>query len=178
MGSTQLYLTATSRNLIVRDHTIITVSALANPDDVTSWFNIEALEFSDTTFTLEYDAPTDQIATIYDRVLPRQADREGLQYLAISNSQGTSIGSIAMSVLSSQERLARGGSALGALYTASQVDALYQVLLGRQADTEGKAYWLNILSHGARLDEVATAFVLSTELTQAYGGPESWDFMT
>lgn len=163
--------------LIVRDHAITTVRAVSNPNDSTSWFNVEALEFADTTYTLEYDAPTDQIATIYDRLLARQADLEGFQYWASTNSQGAGIGSIALSILSSQEYADLSDSNFAALDPTAQVDVLYQALLGRQADADGKAYWLNALSDGATLDAVAAGFVLCAELSQHYVGPESWDFL-
>jgi len=164
--------------IIVRDHAITTVRSTSNPENSTSWLNVEALQFNDATLTLQYDAPYDQIATIYDRVLARQADLQGFQYWAIANGQGFDVGSIAMSILNSQEYEALSGLEFATQDRASQVDALYQALLGRQADAEGKAYWLDVMSNGETIEQVAAGFVLSSEFEQALAGPEAWNFMT
>ncbi|MEL6982002.1 MAG: DUF4214 domain-containing protein, partial [Actinomycetota bacterium] len=47
---------------------------------------------------------------------------------------------------------------------ASFVDALYQDILGRQPDADGRSYWIDQLGSGrARPDDVANAFYRSIE---------------
>jgi len=45
----------------------------------------------------------------------------------------------------------------------SFVDALYQDMLTRTADSGGEAYWINALNGGASRDAVAQDFLTSTE---------------
>lgn len=48
-------------------------------------------------------------------------------------------------------------------FAGVQIDLLYQEILGRSSDRGGRAYWLDQVRRGLRLDEIASFF---------YGGPE------
>lgn len=48
-------------------------------------------------------------------------------------------------------------------FAGVQIDLLYQEILGRSSDSGGRAYWLDQVRRGLRLDEIASFF---------YGGPE------
>ncbi|GAA5234286.1 DUF4214 domain-containing protein [Verticiella sediminum] len=57
----------------------------------------------------------------------------------------------------------------GDVDAAALVDALYADLLGRDADAQGRAYWIGQLDQGASAGEVAWQLVHSTEFDQARG---------
>ena len=44
-----------------------------------------------------------------------------------------------------------------------QVEALYQMYLGRNPDPQGKAYWLDKLNKGAKLEDIVYGFAYSDE---------------
>jgi hypothetical protein len=59
---------------------------------------------------------------------------------------------------------------------AEQVEELYLAVLGRASDADGKAYWLNDLSHGVTIYEIAEGFVDSIELSGIYQEQTDWNF--
>lgn len=48
-------------------------------------------------------------------------------------------------------------------FAGTQIDLLYRTILGRASDSGGRAYWLDQVRRGTRLDQIASYF---------YGGPE------
>lgn len=54
-------------------------------------------------------------------------------------------------------------------FAGTQIDALYQAILGRPADADGRAYWLQQVRNGTRLDEIAAYFYGSTEYFMSVG---------
>lgn len=53
----------------------------------------------------------------------------------------------------------------------AQIDHLYEEVLGRMPDPEGLTYWVNQMSKGSSLTDVAQALSQSTEFKQLYGTP-------
>lgn len=53
----------------------------------------------------------------------------------------------------------------------SEVDHLYEEVLGRNPDPEGLTYWVKQMSQGAILADVAQAFAQSAEFKRLYGTP-------
>jgi len=56
-------------------------------------------------------------------------------------------------------------------------EEFYLALLDRASDAEGKAYWLNNLTSGATIYEIAEGFVDSIELSGMYQEQTDWNFM-
>ncbi|UOD51494.1 DUF4214 domain-containing protein [Orrella daihaiensis] len=52
-----------------------------------------------------------------------------------------------------------------------ELDHLYEEVLGRSPDVEGLTYWVEQMSQGATLQDVAQALAESTEFKQLYGTP-------
>ena len=99
------------------------------------------------------------IGPAYEKYLGRAADAPGIQFWLGQMHQGLSDAGLAASLASSQEFYfnAGGGTNLGV------VDALYRVVLGRNADGAGETYWVNQLAGGTSLYSVALGFAGSAE---------------
>ena len=69
-------------------------------------------------------------------------------------------------------RAAAVGMARSEAYSGRIVDDLYERVLGRPADAEGKAYWLDVLASGVRIETVGISFYGSREYYQDMGGAE------
>lgn len=100
-----------------------------------------------------------QVARFYDLVLGRAADFEGLAYWAGRADEGTDLATIASSFSASSEFATLGGS----LAAGDFVNLLYTQMLGRQADGDGAAYWVNQLATGSDRNDIAASFALSAE---------------
>jgi hypothetical protein len=92
------------------------------------------------------------IANLYQAVLGRTADYDGLDYWFDMADRGVSVKSIAQGFMASSEYK------LGALNNAQFVDALYHGMMGRDADAAGAKYWVDALGAGVSRADVATAF--------------------
>ena len=57
-------------------------------------------------------------------------------------------------------------------YSGVIIDDLYQRVLGRSADQEGKDYWLGVLASGVRIETVGISFYGSREYFDRKGGAE------
>jgi SpoIID/LytB domain protein len=51
-----------------------------------------------------------------------------------------------------------------------QIDGLYRKILGRAADAEGRAYWLQQVARGLRIEDIAAQFYGSPEYFSSNGG--------
>lgn len=69
-------------------------------------------------------------------------------------------------------RAAALGMARSEAYSGLIIDDLYQRVLGRPADQEGKDYWLGVLASGVRVEDVGVQFYGSREYFDKMGGPE------
>lgn len=94
----------------------------------------------------------------YEKYLGRAADPDGLQFWIAKMQQGLTDSMLVASLASSQEFYARaGGNTLG------YVDAMYEKVLGRTADTAGEDFWIKQLNAGANPFYVALDFYTSGE---------------
>lgn len=93
----------------------------------------------------------------YLQLLGRSADLAGLNNWLNAMRQGLSHQQLDASFLSSQEFMASRNS------SASWVNSLYQILLGRSADAGGLNTWLNALQQGWTPYQVAYAVAASGE---------------
>lgn len=162
---------------IVRDHANTIVTSLSNSNDVDVWTNIERLQFSDQSYTVQYDNTLLTIASLYEVILGRQADLTGFQFWSNAHQNGADLGGTANAFLSSSEFERQTGITFTGLSNDDKIDALYEVLLKRTADVQGKSYWVNQLESGASLASVTEGFVLSSEMQANVSDAQSWDFV-
>ncbi len=69
-------------------------------------------------------------------------------------------------------RAAATGMARSETYSGVIIDDLYQRVLGRSAEQEGKDYWLGVLASGVRIETVGISFYGSKEYFDRKGGAE------
>jgi len=101
---------------------------------------------------------TDVVTGLYQRYLHRAPDPGGAQSWVSVLLGGATIEQVTADIVGSAEYFALHGSS-----NQSFVDALYQDMLTRTADSGGEAYWINALNGGASRDAVAQDFLTSTE---------------
>jgi uncharacterized protein (TIGR03118 family) len=112
---------------------------------------------SDLTHSAEFYA-TNVIDPDYQKYLGRASDSAGLAYWTGQMQQGMTDQQIEANFIASDEFYAHSGGT-----NADWVNAMYQVVLGRQADTAGLNYWLAQLASGASRSSVAMGFAGSQE---------------
>ncbi|MDE1567388.1 DUF4214 domain-containing protein [Aquabacter sp. P-9] len=136
--------------------------------------NVERIAFDDGTFDLETDATALTLATLYGRVLNRQADVAGLDFALSANDGGTSDGRLLLNLVQSPEALAKGvaGPNGGGL----TVDTLYQAVFATEGTESGLATYKALEASGANLEEVASAMVRSDELAALHLSAADLDF--
>ncbi|HET6879509.1 MAG TPA: TIGR03118 family protein, partial [Pirellulales bacterium] len=110
----------------------------------------------DLTHSTEYF--TNVIAPDYQQFLGRAADASGVNYWISQMQQGLTDQQLAAAFVASPEFYANAGGTNTAF-----VDALYQALLNRPADSQGEAYWVAQLNGGASRQSVALLFATSSE---------------
>lgn len=147
---------------IIRDGAAVIVRSLADESQETRLIGVETLAFTDANVTVEDNPATALVAGLYQQVMGRLPDLQGLQYWTGLIDKGASLGDVAVSMILSPEAQARG---VGAASVADiTVDLLYTTLLGRPADAEGKAYHEAALAAGLPLAVVAGHFVHAPEM--------------
>jgi hypothetical protein len=152
----------------------VIVTSKAVPEAKAMLVNVEQLQFGDTSIAVERDVGLDILAGMYESVLGRQADLYGFEYWGDLHSAGASWGSIALSMIDSDERKSAHDSFTGD--TAHDVGLLYQALFNRAADDAGLAYWQAAIGNGMSLEQVAASFVASVEMTGHQRAASEWDF--
>jgi hypothetical protein len=119
---------------------------------------LSAAQFAaDLTHSAESYA-TNVIDPLYQKFLDRAADPSGVDYWTNQMQQGMTDQQLASSFAASAEFYAKAGGTASAW-----VNAMYQAVLGRQADSGGLNYWLAQLSAGASRASVATGIAASQE---------------
>ncbi|MEM7338569.1 MAG: DUF4214 domain-containing protein [Actinomycetota bacterium] len=101
-----------------------------------------------------------RIDVLYQDVLGRPADGPGAAYWLQQNQQGVRLDAIATQFYGSPENVVRNGGRAGF------VDSLYRELLGREADAQGRAFWIAQLRAGVPPDQVVSGFYASVESRQ------------
>lgn len=100
-----------------------------------------------------------QIAALYEDILRRPAEDGGRKFWLSQVENGMRIEEIAAEFYGSDEYFRKAGSTHG-----GYVDKLYVDLLGREADSDGRAFWVKILDRGQRTRTgVADEFYASIE---------------
>ena len=63
--------------------------------------------------------------------------------------------------------------------TGHDLNVLFRIILGRDIDPQGLAYWSQQYDQGQRsLVDMASDIVASNELVGRYLGPQDWDFVS
>ena len=97
------------------------------------------------------DADLIYVANVYQLLLNRAPDEEGLQFWAGSLLNGSPAQSIVFGIADLGE------------YLNDQVSSLYTHYLGRSPDPAGQVFWSNFLLNGGTLEQVAEGLVSSNE---------------
>lgn len=107
-----------------------------------------------------YQSKTGGVTRLYRAFFLRPPDTPGLQYWWDGVNNGRSLHRIANIMASSAEFIERYGN----LTNADYVDRVYQNVLGRPADPDGKAHWVGELESGKRTrGQVMVGFSESSE---------------
>ncbi|MEC4766724.1 DUF4347 domain-containing protein [Halomonas sp. CUBES01] len=161
--------------VIAQEYGVVTVHSKADPEDSDTLVNIETLTFADDELALSYDDDLAWITGLYDQVLGRQADVDGIQYWAKQHAEGLGKSEMARLFMTSEE----AGQSLDVQDDGigGVVDTLYASLLGRTADAPGKAYWVDQLESGASLGDVVGGFMEAEEMRTHDLGATQWDFI-
>jgi hypothetical protein len=94
---------------------------------------------------------------LYAFALGRHPDTDGLRHWRGILAGGASGGSVAYNFIFSHELTSRN------LCDSSFLDVLYITMLGRHADADGKAYWMDKLASGVARTSIFCGFDYSTE---------------
>jgi len=110
---------------------------------------------------------SDQIKQIYQTVLGREADAEGLAYWKDKIESGeNTLGTMVGNMVTTQEYKARyselPADQMKKVYE-DKIRDLYKVLLAREPDTEGFKYWLETISSGKDTLETLTRGIETSE---------------
>ena len=98
------------------------------------------------------------VQQLYVGYLGRAADSAGLAFWADAIANGTAtIASVATGFTLSNEYKA----AYAGLDSAALVDQVYTNVLGRAADAEGKAYWVDALAKGTVTADTLVSFIVT-----------------
>ncbi|WP_207870433.1 DUF4214 domain-containing protein [Pseudomonas sp. 51_B] len=95
------------------------------------------------------------VSALYENVLGRPAEEEGLNAWVGQLFNGASRAEVAAAIVGSAEA--------GTKSDSDFIDGLYQSALGRAADADGKADWLGLLANGGTHADVALGIVGSDE---------------
>jgi uncharacterized repeat protein (TIGR02543 family) len=102
-------------------------------------------------YTDSGSTPAGFVTALYEKLLGRAAEPEGLAFWENLLSSGVSRNAVAAAILSSTE------------YLSDFVESQYHHLLGRAADQGGLSFWVTQLAGGASNESVIAGFVGSAE---------------
>ena len=123
---------------------------------------------ADAGQALRYEGVTAQAYRLYEAAFDRTPDAEGLRYWADAlDDDGMSLEDVAEAFIDSAEFAQRYGEAPT---DEAFVTGLYQNVLDRAPDADGKAYWLAQLDDDMDRDEVLVAFSESPENQEKVAG--------
>ena len=122
---------------------------------------IEEVRFADGRLVFDATDPAARVLRLYEAALDRLPDQGGLNFWIGAVQNGRPLAELAQGFLGSAEFAARFGDVSG---NGALVDRLYQNVLGRAGEAEGRQYWMGVLERGAagRADVLA-AFSESAE---------------
>lgn len=162
---------------IVQQHGALQITNNLDSADSDLVVNAEQVQFADQTIEVTADNADKTVATLYQQILDRQADLSGFQWWTNDADQGVAYGEITLNFLRSEEYQSANGIVFDQLGAQQQVEELYKAVLGREAEADGLASWLDHLENqGASMEFVAENFALSAELQGQLLQQNEWDF--
>lgn len=171
---------------IVQNGAVTVVTNTAS-GDVTQLVNTESLTFDDGDLSVELSSEVTALVTLYQQMFSSndertdgQADLEGLQYWTTEVENGLSLGGAVQWMLSGEE----SGAPLLDLDMSVEadrgaaIDALFNGVLGREADGDEFDYWSGQLTSGdASIESFAQDLVESDEFQNSQVDEADMDFM-
>lgn len=127
--------------------------------EVDTYRSVEELRFLDGRLVLDPNDPAAQVVRLYQAILGRDPDQAGLNFWIERFQQGALFTDLASDFLDTPEADAR----FGGLDDAGFVDRLYENVLGRPGEQDGRAFWIEQLQQGANREDVLIAFSESDE---------------
>ncbi|UOD50391.1 tail fiber protein [Orrella daihaiensis] len=126
--------------------------------------DVETIEFSDVTLIKTTGTDITEIDHLYEEVLGRSPDAEGLTYWVEQMNQGATLQDVAQALAESTEFK----QLYGTPSEEQLVEELYEAILNRAPDTEGLAYWTEALVvHEATEGELIISLLTSAESQSA-----------
>ncbi len=159
---------------IERHDGYVLVSSNAKPEQVAKLVNVEELKFNDQNITIESRVELKTLAGLYESVLGRQADVSGFDFWGNVEHASTNLGAIVVGLMESTEGVARVGVLNGD--AGHDIDILYKAIFERAADASGKAFWVEQMTKGASLEDVANNMAHSAEIVGQQQSVTAWDF--
>ncbi|MFS2161100.1 Ig-like domain-containing protein [Pseudomonas sp. Pseusp122] len=135
--------------------------------------NTENLKFSDSLVSVDSRTELTTLAGFYQTAFGRQADINGFDFWGAQQAKGVSLGSIAVSMLGSNEAAARGFALNGD--KTHDITVLYRAVFGRDPEANGLAYWQTQMSQGQSIVDVANGFMAATEISEHKLAVTGWD---
>lgn len=118
--------------------------------------NVERIVYDGGTYALDIDGIGGQVYRIYNAVLNRTPDAEGLGFWIRRMDEGASLRDVASHVFVSDEFRANFGTGLS---NSQLVNQLYQNILDRAPEQAGIDYWLGALDAGKITQADALAMI-------------------
>jgi hypothetical protein len=177
LGNDSVAFSGNRADYVVEDHlSYVIVTAKSQPQQHALVVNAESLAFADTTLAVTAPASLNTIAGLYQSVLGRQADHQGIEFWVNAAERGVTLGSIAMGIIQSVESQARHPMVFNG-DNAHDLELLYQGIFERHSDAGGFAYWLDKMAGGVSLEVVASSFMASKEMEIHKIGAQDLDFL-
>lgn len=107
------------------------------------------------------DNVIDPVMRLYIGMLGRAPDQQGAEYWVSQLNAGQSPKALAEGFVNAQEFDTQAEQWGGG--DAGRIEALYQNVLGRSSDAEGRAYWLEQRQEGVDMADIALSFTQSDE---------------
>ncbi|WP_188914836.1 DUF4214 domain-containing protein [Salinarimonas ramus] len=138
-------------------------NAVSGPEGADTLATIERLVFSDGVIAFDLSPITDPIYRLYAAAFGRTPDQGGFEFWIdrALTGQGTLIEFARYFVVSPEYTALYGPVAT--LPDTTFVDTLYQNILSREGEAEGRAFWLGRLADGMERAHVLASFTESAE---------------
>lgn len=167
-----------SAYLIEQHAGFLLVTHRSDPGVQVKLVNIETLDFADGSLAVPSNTTQSAVATLYQQILGRQADGVGFEYWNTLLNQGQiTLGQAALDMAQSTESTLNGFAFNG--QTGHDLNVLFRIILGRDIDPQGLAYWSQQYDQGQlSLVDMASGIVASNELVDRYLDAQDWDFVS
>jgi uncharacterized protein DUF4214/Calx-beta domain-containing protein len=121
---------------------------------------VEEVRFADGRLVFDAEDPAARVVRLYGAARDRLPDQGGLNFWIDALQNGQPLSGLASGFLGSGEFASRFGIVSN---SGAFVDRLYQNVLGRAGEADGREFWVNSLHAGASRADVLVAFSESGE---------------